>query len=423
MSAQTQPEKVVIIKKEIINGEEKNTTTVLTGEDAQMYLGEGAENANRTWGMRNTTDLIEVTVTSQPSPGEEEVIKADNPRILDHIKPDDIQTVDIVRDKNDQRMIHVLLKPGVSIPTMTNITDTERTEKSITIGDTRVVSYDVDIDMDDIEEDRTITVTVSGQEGQDMDIDIEGAEHEDLIVEVQEEGTHKVVIVTTDQENSNHDTPKSDKAYLGVMISERDQGVHIDEIKPQTPAEKMGLAFNDQIVKIGKYAISNLGELSEAMMAHKVGDNVKITVLRNGKKLKFKGELDAMPVPVRMVSCGPASRKNSEELKKVIIIEKEGVQEVEAPVITGDMQISDLSLFPNPANEYIRVTFTAEPTDEITVAVVDADGRTITEERQAPFKGQFDRSLDLRDAVDRTAFVVITNGGQKLVRPIVISNR
>jgi aminopeptidase N len=72
-----------------------------------------------------------------------------------------------------------------------------------------------------------------------------------------------------------------DFAYSGV-------GVRIADLAPDSPAAKAGLQKGDVISKIGKYAVANLREYSDALKNFQPGDVVDVTYSRDGKELVTK---------------------------------------------------------------------------------------------------------------------------------------
>jgi S1-C subfamily serine protease len=81
-----------------------------------------------------------------------------------------------------------------------------------------------------------------------------------------------------------------DRALIGVVFSDADydrtHGLRIDAVTPGGPAEKAGLRHGDVIVAIDGKAIAaaNRDETPEALKDLKVGQNVKLDIVRDGKK-------------------------------------------------------------------------------------------------------------------------------------------
>lgn len=86
---------------------------------------------------------------------------------------------------------------------------------------------------------------------------------------------------------------KSDenRAMLGVTTEKADEGALVQDVTKESAAEKIGLKENDIITKIGDKKIEGPDDLSEAIKAHKPGDKVAVTYLRNKKEQKAEAEL------------------------------------------------------------------------------------------------------------------------------------
>ncbi len=96
------------------------------------------------------------------------------------------------------------------------------------------------------------------------------------------------------------------RAMLGVVTDEHDKGAEISSVSKESAAEKAGLKAGDVITRIGDKKIEDPDDVSEAIHAHKPGDKVPITVLRNGKEQKLTAELGKWKgVPMPPMTFGP----------------------------------------------------------------------------------------------------------------------
>lgn len=77
----------------------------------------------------------------------------------------------------------------------------------------------------------------------------------------------------------------------------KDEGVIITKIDPKSPADKAGLKVGDIFHKIDGTLIKNATEVKEKIKSSKIGKEVKIEVIRNGKKEKIKAILEAYLIP------------------------------------------------------------------------------------------------------------------------------
>ena len=80
-------------------------------------------------------------------------------------------------------------------------------------------------------------------------------------------------------------------ALLGVVTDKADDGVKVTEIEKESSAEKAGLSNGDIITKLDDKKIASPQDLMEAVRAHKPGDEVKISYMRDSKKKDTKAKL------------------------------------------------------------------------------------------------------------------------------------
>ncbi|MBL7748706.1 MAG: PDZ domain-containing protein [Chitinophagaceae bacterium] len=83
----------------------------------------------------------------------------------------------------------------------------------------------------------------------------------------------------------------SNRAMLGVTTEKVEEGAEVTDITKESAAEKMGLKGGDIIKKIDDKKIESPDDLSEAIKAHKPGDKVTVTYLRDKKEMKATAEL------------------------------------------------------------------------------------------------------------------------------------
>jgi serine protease Do len=104
-------------------------------------------------------------------------------------------------------------------------------------------------------------------------------------------------------DNGNNNSTES-HTFLGVMTAKADNGVKISEVMDGTAAEKAGLKAGDIITKLGDKDIKAPSDLLEAVEAHKPGDEVSITYLRNDKKIDTQVKLGERKVNSKQMIIG-----------------------------------------------------------------------------------------------------------------------
>ena len=92
-------------------------------------------------------------------------------------------------------------------------------------------------------------------------------------------------------QNFAYQTTTENRAMLGVTTEKADKGVEIQSISKESAAEKAGLKLGDVISKIDDQKIEDPDDLSKAIRAHKPGEKVSVTYLRDGKEQKASAEL------------------------------------------------------------------------------------------------------------------------------------
>ncbi|MEQ1678022.1 MAG: PDZ domain-containing protein, partial [Chitinophagaceae bacterium] len=83
----------------------------------------------------------------------------------------------------------------------------------------------------------------------------------------------------------------ANRAMLGVTTERTEEGARIQDITNESAAEKIGLKENDIITKIDDKKIEGPEDLTAAIKAHKPGDKVTVTYLRDKKEQKATAEL------------------------------------------------------------------------------------------------------------------------------------
>ena len=58
-----------------------------------------------------------------------------------------------------------------------------------------------------------------------------------------------------------------------------------------SPAEQAGLIAGDVVVEFAGRTVKDLQGFSDALYSHKPGDEVAVTVLRNGERMEFRVRL------------------------------------------------------------------------------------------------------------------------------------
>ncbi|MDP7205649.1 MAG: PDZ domain-containing protein, partial [Pirellulaceae bacterium] len=86
-----------------------------------------------------------------------------------------------------------------------------------------------------------------------------------------------------------------DRPYFGSIPDFADtvDGLPLSGVSPGGPADKGGIKPGDVVVMFGKYKIGGIEDFDSALRKFKEGDKVKVTVLRDKKKVDLTVTLEA----------------------------------------------------------------------------------------------------------------------------------
>lgn len=93
----------------------------------------------------------------------------------------------------------------------------------------------------------------------------------------------------------SEDQSKSKHGWLGVFLSEDEDGVTITGVKTDGPAEKAGLKEGDRFVEIDGNKVGDSEDIRRAIHGLEPGDTVQIVVMREGKKKTVTATLGEAP--------------------------------------------------------------------------------------------------------------------------------
>ena len=82
------------------------------------------------------------------------------------------------------------------------------------------------------------------------------------------------------------------RAYLGAQVEasppdQQQQGVAIEALSPNGPADRAGLRNGDVITQVGSRTVEDYSDLSRALGHYEPGDRVRVHVERNGQERTF----------------------------------------------------------------------------------------------------------------------------------------
>lgn len=82
-------------------------------------------------------------------------------------------------------------------------------------------------------------------------------------------------------------------AYLGTIpdMSESPGGVRLTGVRAGSPADSAGIRGGDVLVELGRFAVKNLYDMTEALRSYSPGEVVTVVVLRDGERLELTATL------------------------------------------------------------------------------------------------------------------------------------
>ena len=108
--------------------------------------------------------------------------------------------------------------------------------------------------------------------------------------------------------------------FMGIEMSQTNKdvkGVLVNSVITGSPAEKAGIKPQDIITAFDGKAVNSPYELYSQVLSHKVGDNVKLTVSRNGQSLELSLTLSGLLNSIKNVEKDKRnSLQNSEQENK-----------------------------------------------------------------------------------------------------------
>lgn len=86
-------------------------------------------------------------------------------------------------------------------------------------------------------------------------------------------------------------TTQDQEAWLGIHLSDTDDGVVIRRVSPNSPAENGGLLAGDVIISVDGEAIESAEAVVEAVQTHVPGDVIEVAVIRDASEETVEIEL------------------------------------------------------------------------------------------------------------------------------------
>lgn len=279
-----------------------------------------------------------------------------------------------------------------------------------------------------------------------------------------------------------------DRTFLGVSPAcglEEGEGIKLGMITQGSSAEEMGLLEGDRITGFNGVAINNFDELTKSIESVDPGDEVKIDIIREGKKKKIKGEIgkrsytrcNDMDVFHEYKGCdeggnimynyefnfdeedmqGSMERlmdqlnEREAELqeqavqrgqREIALAESNTLMEVRIDIETiteedmdqvnssasprlsneNDLTLENISFYPNPNNGQINLNFQLNDREPVDILLYDQNGSIIYKESVLNFSGSYSNTIDISDQADGSYFLQIMQGERTYSKKVIKNN-
>lgn len=219
--------------------------------------------------------------------------------------------------------------------------------------------------------------------------------------------------------------PAPCRPFIGVYLNLGDNesnGVSVQRIIPNTPADEVQLQKGDLITAIDDIVVGSHGELVVERDKHAPGDKFTLTYLRDGV---------SKTVNAMFPSC---DEQRNVGKNRVIIIQKSGDKETMEILEDGEnsaekanpftvpesnLVLNNFQAYPNPTEGLTTVRFESEAGPAV-LTVNDIAGKEIYREELNNFDGIYNRQLDLSDAAPGTLLLSIRQDDRIFTDKIIL---
>src|SRR5687767_2924813 len=94
------------------------------------------------------------------------------------------------------------------------------------------------------------------------------------------------------------------RPWIGLALAPSDEGVSVERVMPDTPAERAGIKAGDRVLAVDDAAVATPGELIAKVQAKGVGDKVTLRFVRGSKKKTATMALEPRPDELEILRSG-----------------------------------------------------------------------------------------------------------------------
>jgi hypothetical protein len=112
---------------------------------------------------------------------------------------------------------------------------------------------------------------------------------------------------TTRKESNDSATKKAVVPWIGLRVGEipqilrdqldlsKDEGLVVELVAQDSPASRAEIRAGDLLLALGESSLSSSKQLSEELLKRKIGEEIKITIMRKAKRIPVQVELEESP--------------------------------------------------------------------------------------------------------------------------------
>lgn len=192
------------------------------------------------------------------------------------------------------------------------------------------------------------------------------------------------------------------KVFIGVYTKNRNSGgVQVTRIIDGTAAANMDLEKGDIILALDGEEVNSQPELVIERDENQPGDYFRLTILRDGKRKKVRGQFKACK-------------------------EEPGITNTPQPKVidpTSELKYQAFEAFPNPTFGEVNISFEGEAVPTV-FRITDVTGKVVFQEELENFDGVYKKQIQLKNrAVPGAISLTVIQNGQAVSKNIVLLNR
>jgi M6 family metalloprotease-like protein len=111
--------------------------------------------------------------------------------------------------------------------------------------------------------------------------------------------------IKADKAKFRFDAPATGPGYLGVQLEDRSGRPAVADVEPESAADKAGIKAGDVLLTVGSEHVASIQEARDKLRGRFAGDDLKLTVSRDGKTTNITAKLNPISKPLK---ADPESR-------------------------------------------------------------------------------------------------------------------